>query len=88
MNKPNKFSSLRFRCLKISEAGEFGVQLPGLAEALKEEGIRTILINPNIATVQTLAWPTTLYFLPVTPYFVEEVIRQVAFWWRLAAKRR
>ena len=58
--------------LKIGEAGEFDYSG---SQALKEEGIETILINPNIATVQTSEGVADkIYFLPVTPYFVEKVI--------------
>ncbi len=61
--------------LKIGEAGEFDYSGSQALKALKEEGIKTILINPNIATVQTSEGiADTIYFLPVTPYFVEQVI--------------
>ncbi|NVO86845.1 carbamoyl-phosphate synthase large subunit, partial [Hymenobacter terrestris] len=63
--------------LKIGEAGEFDYSGSQALKALKEEGIRTILINPNIATVQTSdGMADDVYFLPVTPYFVEEVIKK------------
>jgi carbamoyl-phosphate synthase large subunit len=63
--------------LKIGEAGEFDYSGSQALKALKEEGIQTILINPNIATVQTSEGiATKIYFLPVTPYFVEKVIRK------------
>lgn len=63
--------------LKIGEAGEFDYSGAQALKALKEEGIHTILINPNIATVQTSEqMADTIYFLPVTPYFVEQVIRK------------
>lgn len=61
--------------LKIGEAGEFDYSGSQALKALKEEGIETILINPNIATVQTSEeLSDKIYFLPVTPYFVEKVI--------------
>ena len=61
--------------LKIGEAGEFDYSGSQALKALKEEGIETILINPNIATVQTSEGVADkIYFLPVTPYCVEKVI--------------
>ena len=61
--------------LKIGEAGEFDYSGSQALKALKEEGIQTVLINPNIATVQTSEGVADqIYFLPVTPYFVEKVI--------------
>jgi carbamoyl-phosphate synthase large subunit len=61
--------------LKIGEAGEFDYSGSQAIKALKEEGIRTILINPNIATIQTSEHlADEVYFLPVTPFFVERVI--------------
>jgi carbamoyl-phosphate synthase large subunit len=63
--------------LKIGEAGEFDYSGSQALKALTEEGIRTILINPNIATVQTSEeLADKIYFLPVTPYFVEKVIEK------------
>ena len=63
--------------LKIGEAGEFDYSGSQALKALKEEGIRTVLINPNIATVQTSEGVADeIYFLPVTPYFVERVIEK------------
>ena len=63
--------------LKIGEAGEFDYSGSQALKALKEEGIETILINPNIATVQTSEGVADqIYFLPVTPYFVEKVIEK------------
>ena len=63
--------------LKIGEAGEFDYSGSQALKALKEEGIRTVLINPNIATVQTSEKVADeIYFLPVTPYFVERVIEK------------
>jgi carbamoyl-phosphate synthase large subunit len=61
--------------LKIGEAGEFDYSGSQALKALKEENVRTVLINPNIATVQTSdELADKIYFLPVTPYFVEKVI--------------
>ena len=61
--------------LKIGEAGEFDYSGSQALKALKEEGIETVLINPNIATVQTSeGFADKIYFLPVTPFFVEKVI--------------
>ena len=61
--------------LKIGEAGEFDYSGSQALKALREEGIKTVLINPNIATVQTSEeLADKIYFLPVTPYFVEKVI--------------
>jgi carbamoyl-phosphate synthase large subunit len=63
--------------LKIGEAGEFDYSGSQALKALQEEGIKTVLINPNIATVQTSEGiADTIYFLPVTPYFVEKVIEK------------
>ena len=63
--------------LKIGEAGEFDYSGSQALKALKEEGIETILINPKIATVQTSEGVADqIYFLPVTPYFVEKVIQK------------
>ena len=61
--------------LKIGEAGEFDYSGSQALKALREEGIETVLINPNIATVQTSEGVSDkIYFLPVTPFFVEKVI--------------
>lgn len=61
--------------LKIGEAGEFDYSGAQALKALREEGVETILVNPNIATVQTSEGiADKIYFLPVTPYFVEKVI--------------
>jgi carbamoyl-phosphate synthase large subunit len=63
--------------LKIGEAGEFDYSGSQALKALREEGIETVLINPNIATVQTSEGiAEKIYFLPVTPFFVEEVIKK------------
>ncbi|HEX7585997.1 MAG TPA: carbamoyl phosphate synthase large subunit, partial [Prolixibacteraceae bacterium] len=61
--------------LKIGEAGEFDYSGSQALKALKEENIETILINPNIATIQTSEdIANRIYFLPITPFFVEQVI--------------
>ncbi|MFA6819323.1 MAG: carbamoyl-phosphate synthase (glutamine-hydrolyzing) large subunit [Bacteroidaceae bacterium] len=71
----NKVLLLGSGALKIGEAGEFDYSGSQALKALKEEGIETVLINPNIATVQTSEGSADqIYFLPVTPYFVEKVI--------------
>jgi carbamoyl-phosphate synthase large subunit len=63
--------------LKIGEAGEFDYSGSQALKALREEGVETVLINPNIATVQTSEGiADKIYFLPVTPYFVEKVIKK------------
>ena len=63
--------------LKIGEAGEFDYSGSQALKALREEGIETVLINPNIATVQTSEGVADqIYFLPVQPYFVERVIQK------------
>lgn len=63
--------------LKIGEAGEFDYSGSQALKAMREEGISTVLINPNIATVQTSEnVADKIYFLPVTPYFVEKVIQK------------
>lgn len=63
--------------LKIGEAGEFDYSGSQALKAMKEEHIKTVLINPNIATVQTSEGiADKIYFLPVTPYFVEKVIKK------------
>ncbi|HSL86068.1 MAG TPA: carbamoyl-phosphate synthase large subunit, partial [Bacteroidales bacterium] len=65
--------------LKIGEAGEFDYSGSQALKALREEGISTVLINPNIATVQTSeGLADKIYFLPVTPFFVEKVIEKEA----------
>ena len=75
MKQYKKILVLGSGALKIGEAGEFDYSGSQALKALKEEGIKTILINPNIATVQTSKGVADeVYFLPVTPYFVEKVI--------------
>ena len=75
--KINKVLLLGSGALKIGEAGEFDYSGSQALKALREEGINTILINPNIATVQTSdGFADKIYFLPVTPYFVEKIIEK------------
>ena len=77
MKQLNKVLVLGSGALKIGEAGEFDYSGSQALKALREEGIETVLINPNIATVQTSEGVAdTVYFLPVTPYFVEKVIQK------------
>ena len=74
-NKIEKVILLGSGALKIGEAGEFDYSGSQALKALKEEGVHTILINPNIATIQTSEnIADKVYFLPVTPEFVEQVI--------------
>ncbi len=74
-SKIKKVLLLGSGALKIGEAGEFDYSGSQAIKALKEEGIETILINPNIATVQTSeGFADKIYFLPVTTFFVEKVI--------------
>ena len=71
----NKVLLLGSGALKIGEAGEFDYSGSQALKALREEGVKTILINPNIATVQTSEGVADeIYYLPVQPYFVEKVI--------------
>ncbi|MCM1482712.1 MAG: carbamoyl-phosphate synthase (glutamine-hydrolyzing) large subunit [Muribaculaceae bacterium] len=73
----NKVLLLGSGALKIGEAGEFDYSGSQALKAMKEEGITTVLINPNIATVQTSeGFADKIYFLPVTPFFVEKVIEK------------
>ena len=63
--------------LKIGQAGEFDYSGSQALKAMREEGIETVLINPNIATIQTSEGVADkVYFLPVTPYFVTEIIKK------------
>ena len=76
-NNIKKVLLLGSGALKIGEAGEFDYSGSQALKALKEEGIHTVLINPNIATVQTSEGVADqIYFLPVTSYFVEKVIEK------------
>jgi carbamoyl-phosphate synthase large subunit len=75
--KPKKVIILGSSALKIGEAGEFDYSGSQAIKALKEEGITTILVNPNIATIQTSdSMADQVYFLPVNAYFVEKVIEK------------
>ncbi len=75
MKEYKKVLLLGSGALKIGEAGEFDYSGSQALKAMKEEGIATVLINPSIATVQTSdGFADKIYFLPVTPYFVEKVI--------------
>ena len=79
MKDPNikKVLLLGSGALKIGEAGEFDYSGSQALKALREEGIESVLINPNIATVQTSEGVADrIYFLPVTPFFVEQVIEK------------
>ena len=77
MEKISKVLLLGSGALKIGEAGEFDYSGSQAIKAMKDEGIETILINPNIATVQTSEGVADkIYYLPVTPYFVEQVIKK------------
>jgi len=77
IKKFKKIIVLGSGALKIGEAGEFDYSGSQALKALKEEGIQSVLINPNIATVQTSEGVADkIYFLPVTPYFVEKVIEK------------
>lgn len=77
MKKYKKVLLLGSGALKIGEAGEFDYSGSQALKALKEEGIETVLINPNIATVQTSeGFADKIYFLPVTPVFVRKVIEK------------
>ena len=77
MSEIKKVLLLGSGALKIGEAGEFDYSGSQALKAMKEEGISTVLINPNIATVQTSeGFADKIYFLPVTPYFVKKVIEK------------
>ena len=76
-NSIKKVLLLGSGALKIGQAGEFDYSGAQALKALREEGIETILVNPNIATVQTSEGVAdTIYFLPITPFFVEKVIEK------------
>src|SRR3989338_1366531 len=77
LQKPKKVLVLGSGSLKIGEAGEFDYSGSQCLKALREEGISTVLVNPNIATIQTSkGMADKTYLLPVTPYFVEKVIQK------------
>jgi len=92
MKKIKKILILGSGALKIGEAGEFDYSWSQAIKAVKQEGIKIVLVNPNIATVQTdPGFPDTIYYLPVTPYFVEKIIKKekpdaimLSFWWQTA----
>lgn len=76
-NKIQKVLLLGSGALKIGEAGEFDYSGSQALKAMREEGIHTVLVNPNIATVQTSEGiADEIYFLPVTPFFIEKVIEK------------
>ena len=76
-NEIKKVIVLGSGALKIGEAGEFDYSGSQALKALREEKVSTVLINPNIATIQTSEdIADKIYFLPVTPYFVEKVIQK------------
>jgi len=75
--KVRKMLVLGSGALKIGEAGEFDYSGSQAIKALKEEGVYTVLVNPNIATIQTSEMlADKVYFLPITPYFVEKIIEK------------
>src|SRR3989344_8681758 len=77
MNKPKKVLVLGSGSLKIGQAGEFDYSGSQCLKALSEERIKTVLINPNIATIQTSeGMADKIYFLPVNSYFVRKVIEK------------
>jgi len=77
VKRPGKVLILGSSALKIGEAGEFDYSGSQAIKALKEEGVKTVLVNPNIATIQTSAdLADQIYFLPVIPYFVERIIEK------------
>ena len=76
-DKPKKILIIGSGAIRIGQAGEFDYSGSQAIKALKEEGIKTILINPNIATIQTSDYlADKVYFLPITSYFVEKVIKK------------
>ncbi|MGB9836446.1 MAG: carbamoyl-phosphate synthase (glutamine-hydrolyzing) large subunit [Candidatus Saccharicenans sp.] len=77
MKKLKKVLLLGSGAIKIGEAGEFDYSGSQAIKALKEEGVEVVLVNPNIATIQTSEFlADRTYFLPVTPYFVEKIIEK------------
>ncbi len=75
MDKLHKVLVLGAGALKIGQSGEFDYSGSQALKALREEGVQTILVNPNIATIQTSKLlADEVYFLPVTPFFVEKII--------------
>src|SRR5215467_5668298 len=77
MKVPRKVLLLGAGALKIGQSGEFDYSGSQALKALREEGIKTVLVNPNIATIQTSKLlADEVYFLPVTPFFVEKIIEK------------
>jgi len=77
MDKPRKVLVLGAGALKIGQSGEFDYSGSQALKALREEGVATVLVNPNIATIQTSKQlANEVYFLPVTPFFVEKIIEK------------
>ena len=77
MKKIKKVLLLGSGALKIGQAGEFDYSGSPAIKALKEESIKVILVNPNIATIQTSqGFANTVYFLPIEPYFVKKIIQK------------
>ena len=77
MKKPKKVLILGSGALQIGQAGEFDFSGSQALKSLREEGIKTVLINPNIATIQTSSgMADKIYFVPVNTFFVEKVIKQ------------
>src|SRR5579883_951047 len=77
MDKPRKVLVLGAGALKIGQSGEFDYSGSQTLKAMQEEGIATVLVNPNIATIQTSRQlADTVYFLPVTAFFVEKIIEK------------
>lgn len=76
-NKPKKVLILGSGALQIGQAGEFDYSGSQAIKALKEDGIKTVLVNPNIATIQTSEeLADKVYFLPIKVQFVEEIIKK------------
>src|SRR5437899_4163342 len=77
MKMPRKVLVLGAGALKIGQSGEFDYSGSQALKALAEEGIETVLVNPNIATIQTSKLlADRVYFLPITPFFVERIIEK------------
>ena len=77
INKLSKVLVLGSGALKIGQAGEFDYSGSQALKALREEGISSVLVNPNIATIQTSEGiADKVYFQPVTPHFVTEIIKK------------
>src|SRR5260370_15431253 len=77
MKMPRKVLVLGAGALKIGQSGEFDYSGSQALKALREEGISTVLVNPNIATIQTSKLlADEIYFLPVTAFFVEKIIEK------------